>query len=108
HWITADQIVAGGMSASLVFSCPRPSRGVEVRLLTDGGFSAGIVSVEISGELAKSTCEFETQEEIKSILRLLRPHAVEGFSKARFGSPYDGGYVLLDDFRGLDTAFSFG
>jgi hypothetical protein len=108
HWITADQIVTGGMSASLDFSCPRPSRGVEVRLLADGGFSAGIVSVEISGELAKSTCEFETQEEIKSILRLLRPHAVKGLSKARFGNPYDGGYILLDDFRGLDTAFSFG
>jgi hypothetical protein len=108
QWITADQILAGGMSARLDFSCPRPSHGVEVRLLTDGGFSAGILSVEINGELAEPATEFETQDEIKKILRLLRPYAVEGFRKARFGSPCDGGYILLDDFQGVDTAFSFG
>jgi hypothetical protein len=28
--------------------------------------------------------------------------------KARFGSAHDGGYILLDDFRGIDTAFSLG
>jgi hypothetical protein len=33
---------------------------------------------------------------------------VNGFRKARFGSPHDGGYVLIDDFEGIDTAFSFG
>lgn len=108
QWITEDQILAGGMSARLDFSCPRPSHGVEVRLLVDGGFSAGIQSVEINGELAKPASEFETQDEIKKILRLLRPYAVEGFRKARFGSPCDGGYILLDDFQGIDTAFSFG
>jgi hypothetical protein len=57
QWITADQILAGGMSAKLEFSCPRPLQGVEVRLLVDGSFSAGIASVEISGELAESTSE---------------------------------------------------
>jgi hypothetical protein len=108
QWITADQILAGGMSARLEFSCPRPSHGVEVRLLVDGRFSASIVSVEISGELAKTSSEFETQDEIKNTLRLLRPYAVDGFSKARFGSPCDGGYILLDDLQGVDTAFSFG
>jgi hypothetical protein len=108
QWITADQILAGGMSAKLEFSSPRPLRGVEVRLLTDGAFSAGIVSVEISGELDKDTSEFETQDEIKNTLRLLRPYAAEGITKARFGSPHDGGYILLDDFRDVDTAFSFG
>jgi hypothetical protein len=108
QWITADQILAGGMSARLDFSCPRPSHGVEVRLLVDGGFRGGILSVEINGELAKPTSEFETQDEIKKIFRLLRPYAVEGFRKARFGSPCDGGYILLDDFQGIDTAFSFG
>ena len=106
--ITADQILAGGMTARLDFSCPRSLREVEVRLLADGGFSGGIVSVEISGELAEFTSDFKTHNEIKSTLRLLRPYGVNGFSKARFGSPYDGGYVLLDDFRDIDTAFSFG
>jgi hypothetical protein len=108
QWITADQILVGGLNAKLEFSCARRLHGVEVRLLADGGFSAGILSVEISGELAKPTSEFETQDEIKNILRLLRPYAAEGFTKARFGTPYDGGYILLDDFRGIDTAFSFG
>src|ERR1700719_1399616 len=72
--ITADQEIAGGVSGGAGFSCGPPSRGVEVRLLTDGGFSAGILSLEISGELAKVTSEFETQDEIKKILRLLRPY----------------------------------
>src|SRR5712671_57213 len=58
---------------------------------------------EISDELVG-----EAQEEIKRGLRLLRPYAVKGFKKARFGSRYDGGYVILDDFRGIDTALSFG
>jgi hypothetical protein len=57
----------------------------------------------ISDELAA-----ETRKKIKSVLRLLRPHAAKGFSKARFGSSHDGGYVLLDDFQGIDTAFSLG
>jgi SAM-dependent methyltransferase len=55
-----------------------------------------------------SAGEAVTGEEIRTTLRLLRPHAANGVNKARFGSPNDGGYVLLDDFRGVDTAFSFG
>lgn len=55
-----------------------------------------------------SAGEAETHEEIRSTLRLLRPNAAKGFNKTRFGSPNDGGYVHLDDFCGIDTAFSFG
>jgi SAM-dependent methyltransferase len=54
------------------------------------------------------TGDFTTQDEIINTLRLLRPYAVNRFKKARFGSANDGGYVHLDDFRGVDTAFSFG
>jgi hypothetical protein len=108
HWITADQIIAGDMNARLEFSCRHALYGIEVRLLVDGGFSAAISAVEISGELADFRSEFKTQEEIKDTLRLLRPYAVDGLNKARFGSPCDGGYILVDDFRGIDTAFSFG
>lgn len=54
------------------------------------------------------TGDFTTQDEIKNTLRLLRPYAANGFKKARFGSSHDGGYVQLDDFQGVDTAFSFG
>jgi hypothetical protein len=59
--------------------------------------------LEIGVELAD-----ETLEEIKNGLRLLRPYAVKGFKKVRFGSLHDGGYVILDDFRDVDTVFSFG
>jgi hypothetical protein len=52
--------------------------------------------------------EFEAHDAVKEMMRLLRPYAAIGFHKARFGSARDGGYVLLDDFRGIDTAFSFG
>jgi cephalosporin hydroxylase len=48
------------MSAKLEFACPLPLQGVEVRLLVDGGFSAGISSVEIRGELAESTSELRS------------------------------------------------
>src|SRR5438477_2333219 len=58
---------------------------------------------QISDEIAD-----ETNEEIKQGFRLLRPYAVKGFGKARFGNPHDGGYVILDDLDDIDTAFSFG
>jgi hypothetical protein len=53
RWITADDILAGGKSVMLDFSCACPSRGgLEVGLFVDGEFSAGIASVEINGEPA--------------------------------------------------------
>lgn len=44
----------------------------------------------------------------RRILRPLRPQAVTGFAKVRLGKEADGGYVCLDDFAGIDVAFSFG
>lgn len=52
--------------------------------------------------------DHELHEQIRATLRLLRPYRVKGRRKARFGSPNDGGYILLDDFEGVDTALSFG
>ena len=51
---------------------------------------------------------FEIQRRSLELLRLLKPHRAEGFRKARFGSPNDGGYILLDDFENISAAFSFG
>lgn len=48
------------------------------------------------------------QQEVRSILRLLAPQKVVGFSKKRFGSLGDGGYVQIDDLAGVTHAFSFG
>ena len=41
-------------------------------------------------------------------LRLLRPHLLEGATKIRVGRPFDGGYVMLDRFDGLEAAYSLG
>jgi predicted O-methyltransferase YrrM len=94
QWITADQILAAGMSARLDFSSPRPLRGVEVRLLVDGEFSAGIVSVEIRGEPAESTSELLTV----SMSDLPKP-SVE--NRVRKGRNLYEGYQ-----RGIGLAFS--
>lgn len=51
---------------------------------------------------------FQIHDEVRKIFQLLRPHTATGFEKARFGSAHDGGYILLDDFDGVDIAFSFG
>jgi hypothetical protein len=51
---------------------------------------------------------FELQEQIRNVLRLLRPQRAIGQTKARFGCEGDGGYVHLDDFEGVDTALSLG
>ncbi len=60
-----------------------------------------------------ASAEASTQERMLEgrcveLLRLLRPSRVEGFHKARLGSAHDGGYVMVDDFDGIDAAFSFG
>ena len=47
-------------------------------------------------------------EDTRRILRRLRPHEIRGVEKVRLGRPFDGGYVCVDDFEGIDTAFSFG
>jgi hypothetical protein len=51
---------------------------------------------------------FETQRRSLEVLRLLTPYRAKGVRKARFGSPNDGGYILIDDFDSIDAALSFG
>ena len=48
------------------------------------------------------------QDEVLAVMRLLRPQRALGTTKVRIGSEHDGGYVMLDDFQGLDRALSFG
>lgn len=40
--------------------------------------------------------------------RLLRPHRVEGPRKIRVGRIFDGGYVMLDAFDGIEAAYLLG
>jgi hypothetical protein len=62
----------------------------------------------IEDRVTISTGSFEIQREIRDAFSLLRPYGVKGFDKLRFGRPHDGGYILIDDFRSIDTALSFG
>jgi hypothetical protein len=39
---------------------------------------------------------------------MLRPHDVDGQEKIRLGRQNDGGYVVIDDFRDIDAAYSIG
>jgi hypothetical protein len=94
QWITADQILAGDMSAKLEFSSSRPLQGVEVRLLVFGNFSAGIGSVEINGDLAK----FQSESQSLMISDLPEPSVENIVHKGR--NLYEG-YQ-----RGIGLAFS--
>lgn len=41
-------------------------------------------------------------------LRLIRPFDFVGGAKVRLGRPFDGGYVMIDDFEGIEAAYSLG
>ena len=57
---------------------------------------------------SRSAMFTEARDRILRVARLLKPQRAAGHSKVRLGSQHDGGYVCLDDFFGLDAAFSFG
>ena len=42
------------------------------------------------------------------IYQILKPKGVVGKNKVRIGAKGDGGYVLLDDFKNIKIAYSFG
>jgi len=42
------------------------------------------------------------------LMQPLAPHRATAVEKARVGAAGDGGYVMLDDFRGIDAAYSLG
>jgi hypothetical protein len=44
----------------------------------------------------------------RSVLRLLRPHRLEGAGKIRMGRMFDGGYVMIDRFDSVAAAYSIG
>ncbi|MGB8982107.1 MAG: DUF6492 family protein, partial [Anaerolineales bacterium] len=67
-------------------------------------------SVNIAMKIVDSdqTDNFMLRERLISLGRLLRPMKVVGYKKKRFGSPHDGGYVMLDDITGIKAVFSLG
>jgi hypothetical protein len=52
--------------------------------------------------------EAKWREPLGQLLRMLAPQRAEGVAKIRVGGRHDGGYVMLDDFRGIDGAYSLG
>ncbi len=50
----------------------------------------------------------ETQRTALAILKMVEPMQVIGFDKIRVGGDGDGGYVMIDDFGGVDAAYSLG
>ena len=50
----------------------------------------------------------DLEERAMALGRLLKPWRAVGHRKIRVGGESDGGYVMLDDFAGLGTAFSLG
>ncbi len=48
------------------------------------------------------------QQRALTITRLLKPYALTRARKIRVGGEEDGGYVMVDDFEGVETAFSLG
>lgn len=50
----------------------------------------------------------EAAAEIRDVLRLLTPRAAANSAKQRFGRDFDGGYIMLEDFKGAAVALSLG
>ena len=50
----------------------------------------------------------DLQNQIRFLLRLLRPVKIDEFDKIRVGSEFDGGYIQLDDYKRLSLALSLG
>jgi hypothetical protein len=57
--------------------------------------------VEISPDHAR-------QRNFLRLASMFAPQSAVGFKKVRMGSDFDGGYVMLDDFKEVDLALSFG
>src|SRR3954470_9669166 len=50
----------------------------------------------------------EAMQMVRTFLRMLRPHRVEGVGKVRIGRLFDGGYIMLDRLESVAAAYSLG
>ena len=60
------------------------------------------------GEACRRPLSYDLQARIVMLGLLMAPRRVTGHRKIRVGGRTDGGYVMLDDFSKLQTAFSLG
>jgi hypothetical protein len=73
------------------------------KLLFTLGNSLQYASEEL--ESVRNTIAYKRTAEV---VRLLAPMDVQDGTYVRVGRSYDGGYVMLDDFKRIDAAYSFG
>lgn len=118
--LAADFVTAGELKAGapirLEFDVEETAE-LEYRVLVNGRrplivHDLPIVSTRTGDEPASgprwAQTPAERQAAIRQVLRLLQPHRIVGFDKIGMGNDADGGYVMIDDFEGLDTALSLG
>jgi hypothetical protein len=77
----------------------------DLRITSASAWKQNLRQTQKMRALAASTL---ARDRILKLGSLLAPQQVVGQSKVRLGSKYDGGYVCLDDFDWITTAFSFG
>lgn len=68
----------------------------------------GNINISVKTVISDTADSFELRGRLAELGRLLRPMKAAGYAKKRFGSKFDGGYVMLDDFDGIKAAFSLG
>jgi hypothetical protein len=91
-------------------------RAAEARLHTDIGNRFASLErllrhIEADRSIARlvvGSRENELDVRILDLAALLTPRSAIGHTKTRLGKSNDGGYVLLNDFSGIKSAFSFG
>ena len=49
-----------------------------------------------------------SQKRVINLISHLTPIALQGMKKIRLGNPFDGGYVMIDDFDNIKAAYSLG
>jgi tetratricopeptide (TPR) repeat protein len=83
--------------------------GKQLRPLFDGLGVDPVGDSDLSAAPDKSDIpQFNGQPSILVFARMLEPKQALGCKKLRVGRDRDGGYVLVDDFSGIDGALSFG
>jgi hypothetical protein len=60
------------------------------------------------GKSMDQNVSVEAAEMFRQLMKLLRPHKIEGAEKIRVGRHFDGGYIMINDFKTVEAAYSLG
>ena len=119
HQVDVKDLKDDGEVISLFFKLDEP-RTLEYRAHVDGEAPLFVgndplvdLSEGIDRDSAINPCRQtdnpeEIAEQVRSVLRFLRPQVPNGHFKTRFGRAGDGGYICIDDLDGVDVGLSLG